>query len=68
MKARMKILAILFGGLVALAVAAGGTPTIVDPNGPTSGIGRPPFSGQPASGVGRTPWRAIVPGLGHDLP
>ncbi len=41
---------IVFLGAV---LTAGGTPTIVDPNGPNSGAGRHPFSGEATSGPGR---------------
>ncbi len=35
-----KRIVIVFAALLAAAVISGGTPTVADPNGPNSGVGR----------------------------
>ncbi len=54
MKTQKTATSILLGVLLAATVLAGGTPTPSDPNGPNSGAGRTPWTGEPASGAGRT--------------
>ncbi len=69
MKARIfeQGMAGLLAILLAATVVAGGSPTVVDPNGPNSGVGRHPFNGEPTSGAGRAPWGDPASGPGHSL-
>lgn len=69
MKARIleQGMAGLLAILLAAAVVAGGWPTVVDPNGPNSGAGRHPFTGEPTSGPGGAPWGDPASDPGHSL-
>lgn len=58
----------LIAVLLAGTVVAGGTPTIVDPQGPNSGAGRIPWTGEPASGPGRGLSGETASGPGYRLP